>query len=79
MSLYGNGENKVFAESALLKTVVDLAVSTFNIDLDGKVPVATLQAGYRMIDGELGKTVVCLNVTTSPKAITIHESSQDAD
>ena len=79
LSLYGSEENKAIVESALLKTVEDLAVSTFSIDLDGKVPVAALQAGYRRIVGKLGKTFARLNVTTSPKTITIHGSSQDAD
>lgn len=79
LSLYGSEENKAIVESALLKTVEDLAVSTFSIDLDGKVLVVALQAGYRRIVGKLGKTVVRLNVTTSPKTITIHGSFQDAD
>ena len=37
LSLYGNKEDKAIIESALLKTVDDLAVSTFNIELDGKI------------------------------------------
>jgi len=78
LSLYGNDENKAIVESALLKTVDDLAVSTFNINLDDKVPVAAHQAGYRRIVNNLGKTAARLNVTSSPKTITIHGSSQDA-
>ncbi len=61
-----------------LSKVEDLAVSTFSMDLDGKVPVAALQAGYRRTVGKLGKTVARLNVTTSPKTFTLHGSSQDA-
>ena len=79
LSLYGNEENRAIVESALIKTVEDLAVSTFSIDLDDKVPVAALQDRYRKIVGKLGKTAARLNVTTSPKTITIHGSSQDAD
>lgn len=40
VSLYGNEEDKTIVESALLKIVDDLAVFTFNIELDGKVPEA---------------------------------------
>jgi len=79
LSLYGNIEDKAIVESALLKTVDDLAVSTFNIDLDGKVPEAAHQAGYRKIIERFGKTAARLNVMTSPKTITIHGSSDDAD
>ncbi len=79
LSLYGNDENKAIVESALLKAVDDLAVSTFNINLDDKVPVAAHQAGYRRIVGKLGKAATRLNVATSPKTITIHGSSEDAD
>ena len=79
LSLYGNEEDKAIVESALLKTVDDLAVSTFNIELDGKVPEAIHQAGYRRIIERLGKTAARLNVMTSPKTIIIHGSSDDAD
>ena len=79
LSLYGNEEDKAIVESALLKTVDDLAVSTFNIELDGKVPEAIHQAGYRRIIERLGKTAARLNVMTSPKTITIHGSSDDAN
>lgn len=79
LSLYGNDENKAIVESALLKTVDDLAVSTFNIELDGKVPLAANQAGYRRIVSKLGKTAARLNVIASPKTITIHGSSHNAD
>ena len=40
LNLYGNEEDRAIVESALLKTVDDLAVSTFDINLDGKVPEA---------------------------------------
>ena len=79
LNLYGNEEDRAIVESVLLKTVDDLAVSTFDIDLDGKVPEAAHQAGYRRIVERLGKTAVRLNVMTSPKTITIHGSSDDAD
>ena len=79
LSLYGNEENKVIVESALLKTSDDLAVSTFNIELDGEVPEAINQAGYQKLVKKLGKTAARLNVMTSPKTITIHGSSDDAD
>lgn len=75
LSLYGSEENKTIIKSTLLKTVEDLVVSTFSIDLDGKVPVVALQAGYRRVVGKLRKTVARLNVTISPKTITIHGSS----
>ena len=79
LSLYGNEEDRAIVESALLKTVDDLTVSTFNIDLDGKVPETAHQAGYRRIIEKLGKTATRLNVMTSPKTITIHGSPEDAD
>lgn len=79
LSLYGNAENKATVESALVKTVKDLAVSTFKIDLDGEVPITAHQAGYRRIVRKLGKTAARLNVTTSPKTITIDGSSRDAE
>ncbi|KAL8836355.1 MAG: hypothetical protein Q9176_006365 [Flavoplaca citrina] len=79
LSLYGNEEDKAIVESALLKTVSDLAVSTFNIDLDSKVSEAAHQAGYRKIIERFGKTAARLNVMTRPKTITIHGSSDDAD
>ncbi len=79
LSLYGSEENKAIVESTLLKIVEDLAVSTSTIDLDDKVPVAVLQAGYHKIVERLGKSVARLDVTKSPKTITIHGSSQDAD
>ena len=79
LSLYGNEANRAIVESTLLKTVDDLAVSTFNIDLDSKVPEAAHQAGYRKIVRKLGKTAARLNVTTSPKTIILHGSPEDAD
>ena len=78
LSLYGNPGNKAIVESALLKTVDDLTVCTFDIDLDSTVPEAAHQAGYRKIVEKLGKTAARLNVTKSPKTITIHGSSDDA-
>lgn len=79
LSLYGDDENKTVAESALVKAVDDLAMSTFNIDLDGNVPKVAHQAAYRRIVAKLGKRAARLNVTTTPKTITIHGSSQDAE
>ena len=79
LSLYGDDENKVVVESALVKTVDDLAVSTFNIDLEGNVPMVAHQAAYRKIVAKLGKPSARLNLTTSPRTITIHGSAQDAD
>ena len=79
LSLYGNEENKAIVESALIKTVDDLAVSTFDIELDSRVSMVAHQAGYRKIVGKLGKTATRLRVNTSPKVITIHGSSHDAD
>ena len=79
LSLYGNDENRAIVESALLKAVDDLAVSTFTIILDSDVAIAAHQAGYRRIVNKLGKTAARLNVTASPKTITIHGSPQDAD
>jgi IBR domain, a half RING-finger domain len=79
LSLYGDEEDKAIVESILLKAVDDLAVSTFNLDLDDKVPVASHQAGYRTIVEKLGKTAVRLNVTTRPRTITIHGSAEDAN
>lgn len=77
--MYGNEEDKAIVESALLKTVDDLAVSMFNIELDGKISEAIHQAGYQRIIERLGKTAARLNVMTSPKTIIIHGSSDDAD
>jgi len=79
LSLYGNEEDRAIVESVLLETVDDLAVSTFDIELDDKIPEAAHQAGYRKIIERLGKTAARLNVMTSPKTITIHGSSEDAD
>ena len=79
LSLYGSEENKTIVESVLLKAVDDLAVSTFNIDLDDKVPVALHQAGYRRIVEKLGKPAVRLNLTTRPKTITINGSAGNVD
>ena len=79
LSLYGSKENKAFVESALLKVVEDLTVSTFHIHLEGNVLAAALHGGYRRIVERLGKTAARLSVTSSPKTITIHGSSQDAD
>lgn len=79
LSLYGDDENKAIVESALLKAAADLAVSTFNIDLDDEVPILAHQAGYRRIVVKLGKTAARLNVTTTPRTITIYGSAQDAD
>ena len=79
LSLYGSEENKAIVESALVKTMDDLAVSTVKIDLDDNVPVTAHQAGYRRIISKLGKTAARLNVMTRPKTITLQGSSQDAD
>ena len=79
LSLYGNEENKTIVESALLKAVEDLAVSTFKIELDEKIPVAGHQVAYRQIVEKLGKTAVRLKITARPKTITIHGSARDAD
>jgi len=79
LSLYGNEENKAFVESTLLKVVDDLAVSSFTINLEGKMLTAALQGGLRTIVERLGKAAARLNVTTSPRTLTIHGSSQDAD
>ena len=49
LSMYGNEEDKAIVESALLKTVDELAVSTFNLVLENDVPEAAHQAGYRKI------------------------------
>lgn len=79
LSLYGNEEDRAMVESALLKTVDDLAVVTFKIDLDGKVPEAVHQARYRRIVEKLGKAAARPHSTGEPKTITIFGSSQDAD
>lgn len=79
LSLYGNEESKTVVESTLVKIVDDLAVSTFNIELDEKMPLAMQLAGYRRIVEELGKTAARLNVTTSPKTIVIQGSTQDGE
>lgn len=79
LSLYGSEENKKIVELALLKAVDDLAVSTFNIELEDEVPVTLHQAGYRRIVEKLGKSAVRLNVTTRPRTITIHGSAGDVD
>ena len=79
LSLYGSEENKTIVESALVKAIDDLAVSTFKFDLDDDVPIALHQSGYRRIISKLGKTAARLNVMTSPKTITLQGSSQDAD
>ena len=79
LRLYGAEENKAFAESALVKKVEDLEVRSFKIELDDKVPEAAQRIAYRKIVAELGKARARLDVTTSPKIITIHGSSQDAD
>ena len=79
LSLYGTDENKAIVESTLVKALEDLAVSTFKIVLDNKVSTAAHQAGYQKIVSKLGKTAARLNVTASPRTITIHGSAQDAD
>ena len=79
LSLYGDEENKMIVESALLKTLDDLAGSTFNIDLDENVPEAAYQATYQRIVEKLGKSAARPNFKTCPKSITVHESSRDAD
>lgn len=79
LSLYGPEEKKAIVESILIKTVEDLALSTFTIDLVGNMLVAALQDGFRRIVEKLGKKAVRLNITASPKSITVHGSSQDAD
>ena len=79
LSLYGTEENKAAVESALVKAVDDLAVSTFKIELDELVPIAVHQAGYRRIVEKLGKTAARLNVMASPRLISIHGSVQNAD
>lgn len=79
LRLYGAEENKAFVESALVKTIEDLEAHSFKIELDDKVPEAAQRTAYRKIIAELGKARARLDVTTSPKTITIHGSSQDAD
>ena len=79
LRLYGDEENKVIVESALVKVVEDLQVCSFKIELDDEAPEAAQQTAYRKIVAKLGKTSARLDVTTSPKTITIHGSSRDAD
>ena len=79
LRLYGADENKAFVESALIKKVEDLEVRSFKIELDDKAPEAAQRIAYRKIVAELGKARARLDVTTSPKTITIHGSFQDAD
>ena len=79
LSLYGNEENRAVVESTLLKAVNDLAVSTFVIELDDKVPEAAHQMKYRKVVERFGKAAARLNIMTSPKTVTIHGSSDDAD
>lgn len=79
LSLYGNEVSRAIVESTLLKAVEDLAVSNFKIPLEGNVLAAALRGGFRRIVEKLGKKAARLNVTTSPKTIAIHGSSQDAD
>ena len=79
LRLYGAEENKTFVESALVKTIEDLEVRNFKIELDDKIPEAAQKTAYRKIVAKLGKASARLDVTTSPKTITIHGSSQDAD
>lgn len=77
LSLYKNKQNKTIVEAALRKSIENLAVSTFNIELNDKISTTAYHAAYRRIVKKLGKTAARLNVTTSPKTITIDESSQD--
>ncbi len=79
LKLYGEEENKVIVESALVKIVEDLQVCSFKIELDDEAPEAAQQTAYRKIVAKLGKASARLDVTTSPKTITIHGSSRDAD
>ena len=79
LRLYGTEENKAFVESTLVKAVEDLEARSFKIELDDKVPEVAQRIAYRKIVAELGKARARLDVTTSPKTITIHGSSQDAD
>ena len=79
LSLYGNEENKTIVESALLKTVEDLAVATFTVNLDDEKLAAALQGSFRRIVEKLGKSAARLNITTSPKTITVQGSRRDAD
>lgn len=64
LSLYASAEYKAIVESALVKTAEDLAVSTFTVGLDDKIPVAFLQAGYHRIVEKHGTSVARLNATT---------------
>ena len=79
LRLYGAEENKTFVESALVKKIEDLEVRNFKIELDDGAPEAAQKTAYRKIVAELGKAYVRLDVTTSPKTVTIQGSSQDAD
>ena len=79
LRLYGAEENKVFVESTLVKMIEDQVLSNFKIELDDEVPEAAQKTAYRKIVAKLGKASARLDVTTSPKTITIRGSSQDAD
>ena len=78
LTLYGRDEAVALVESLLAKTMDDLSTKTFNIALDNGMPLGVHQAGFRAIVARLGKTVARLNITTVPKTVTIHGTSQDA-
>ena len=79
LSLYGKDENKTLVESTLAKTVHDLAIETFVIDLDEKTPMTVNLTAYRKIVANLGKAAVRLEVTSTPKTIVVHGSAHDTN
>lgn len=78
LSLYGPEEQRV-VESTLIKAVEDLALSNFELDLDEKTPTAVIQAAYRRMVAEFGKSAVKVNIATTPKTVVVEASSHAAD
>ena len=79
LSLYGSDENKVIVESVLVKAVEELTASTFKLDLDDQVPFTRHLSAFIRISEKLGKSAARLNITSSPKTLTIYGSSKDAE
>lgn len=52
---------------------------TFKLHLDDQVPLARQLPGYLRICEKLGKSAARLNITSSPRTLTIYGSSNDAE
>ncbi|KAG8533543.1 uncharacterized protein KY384_001283 [Bacidia gigantensis] len=76
LSLFGAEEQKALAESKLIQTLEDLAAATHELELDSDLPFSVSQVGYRRIVAKFGKLAARLNMTKTPRTITIQGSKQ---